>query len=814
MLTMKIRIHTCFCIALLLITSCRQEKQEQITRKPDTPVETKPNYMILPHMKGEIKTGQNYIYCPTFQMAWQDVQTNIFKEPIQLDGDPEIARILNETTYNSNNLESGTYFVRSGFKTNNIIEETRNEFIQKFGENPDVLQYLEDRPLIAPNDLFAFAYLEAILGFREPFYVFTYPLNFQSKNAATEVTSFGVPDFPTEDHFRNDLRREQIKVNSYLNGDDFILTLYANYMSGEEGNKPEDKEISEIPDETEFTPSPYFKPSERTHEIIIAKISPSKTLEQTWQSVLGRLHSNDESFEIKMKEDDLFKIPKVNFKKTRTYNEIIGKGILNKGFNSLLVTEALQFIDFTFNEKGAILKSFGLMACEGFMEIRHPRRFICDKPFLLALRRPGKEPYLVLWLENPDFFSEWQKPKGEYRDAFKLGQQEAKKRSKNRQLTWMVRDISETMPKIVLEEIFHINVSKPANNFTGEELSSYVDGYNKTMAPALRDKHGADFFQQLDHYVKKYSRRISRGAAFRGLFWLKDEQNEDGTWGDSSETKLALTSLAVLNYLAHGETPASEEFGLTSEKALKKLIKMAQKENIPDDKIHSHLIMTTALLEAHNLTHIPIVTEAAKKKLVELLEAETVENFWYLLALRSAENTIFFEKEVKAKIELVVAESKKNQDKYIKSGNIDGAYFCILAQLLFPSGPLDEQAMNFLSQKTSFNWGDADQDWQLQRWYSETLVRFFTGGDIWMDWNKTFAPTLVKACSIHGSWEYPGSKRTTELNMFKDNDSHTYSTVMANSMLMVYYRYLTYLQKEITFNDVDASSIKIEIENI
>jgi len=64
---------------------------------------------------------------------------------------------------------------------------------------------------------------------------------------------------------------------------------------------------------------------------------------------------------------------------------------------------------------------------------------------------------------------------------------------------------------------------------------------------------------------------IAEGAVLRALRWLKVNQAKDGSWPKS---KHAMTSLALLTYMAHGETPESEEFGKTVQEAIKYLVKM------------------------------------------------------------------------------------------------------------------------------------------------------------------------------------------------------------------------------------------------
>ncbi|TRZ79941.1 hypothetical protein D4R86_05140, partial [bacterium] len=61
----------------------------------------------------------------------------------------------------------------------------------------------------------------------------------------------------------------------------------------------------------------------------------------------------------------------------------------------------------------------------------------------------------------------------------------------------------------------------------------------------------------------------TEASVLRALRWLKVNQSSEGSW---PTTKPAMTALALLTFLAHGETPSSEEFGFTVEQALKFLL--------------------------------------------------------------------------------------------------------------------------------------------------------------------------------------------------------------------------------------------------
>ncbi len=80
-------------------------------------------------------------------------------------------------------------------------------------------------------------------------------------------------------------------------------------------------------------------------------------------------------------------------------------------------------------------------------------------------------------------------------------------------------------------------------------------------------------------------------AVLKALRWLKKVQNSDGSWGRSERnnpnTSPALTGLATLTFLAHGETPESKEFGECVERALRKLCDYANQ--LCDQSNHSEL---------------------------------------------------------------------------------------------------------------------------------------------------------------------------------------------------------------------------------
>ena len=100
-------------------------------------------------------------------------------------------------------------------------------------------------------------------------------------------------------------------------------------------------------------------------------------------------------------------------------------------------------------------------------------------------------------------------------------------------------------------------------------------------------------------------------AVLRALRWLKETQNADGSWSRTEPD--AMGGLGLLTFLAHGETPDIEDFGLTVQKAMKYL---AYRMNSVDERNTKSLsreytngITTYALADAYCMTKIPTSEE-------------------------------------------------------------------------------------------------------------------------------------------------------------------------------------------------------------
>ena len=312
--------------------------------------------------------------------------------------------------------------------------------------------------------------------------------------------------------------------------------------------------------------------------------------------------------------------------------------------------------------------------------------------------------------------------------------------------------------------------------------------------------------------IKRYGgNAATEGAVLRALRWLKKQQASDGSW---SNHKSAMTGLGLLTFLAHGETPASEEFGPTVEKAIRWLV---EHPNFP--RRYEHSIATYALCEAYGLTKVPMIKYAAEKALDVIIKGQNAQGGWrYSLtpndgndiscqgwcaqALKAGkmaglENQGLDEAMYKAIKGLKACASPSGGFGYTgpgRSGLTGVGVLCM--QLLGASR--DDDCRNGLQalEGATFNWDGKGVFNKNYYWYYITQAKFHAGGETWARWNKMFSPVLVKNQTIvkGGIMGPEGEKVDIGFWEMKHVSGHSDGVVMDTALaalqLQVYYRYL------------------------
>ena len=356
--------------------------------------------------------------------------------------------------------------------------------------------------------------------------------------------------------------------------------------------------------------------------------------------------------------------------------------------------------------------------------------------------------------------------------------------------------------------------------------------------------------------------RHTEDAVMRSLRWIKKNQQADGSW---NKNKVAMTGLAVLAYLAHGETPSeSKEFGPTVKKAIEYLLSTQNKETgrIPGN--YDHPIAAYALCEAYGMTLNPNVKEAAEKALAVIVKGQhptggwtynmdpdvqkpgkdpspldgkyrddTSYMGWCAQALKAARLAKLHVDGLEKATKLAVKGFKKNANPnggfgYTGPGQTGlTAVGTLCMQLL--------GAANDSEVKKSLDLMDAwvpsfdekgPQGAALQYYfYYATQCKFHAGGKRWENWNKEMKPIYVKAQQIERNAIKDVNGRDCDIGHWENGDTHTdrpvMDTCLAALQLMVYYRYLpttkqeaVLAEEEINATSTDKGDIKVDTGNL
>jgi hypothetical protein len=348
----------------LLLAGCGRSPERPLDRTPLVPAEKLKETDILPYSTGQITSGRNYVYCATFQIAWEEMQNVLASGPLTLKDDPEMAVMLNRNPFDRSNLSEESYLAMGGRTDQGIVKKIRQAMADKF---PDATLSVPDAS--AETVLYAYAYLSKSAKFKEAFDRLKKPLKFRSAEMSAEVAAFGVESFEKSSP-RGRTLCKQMSILDYQSDDGFIISLNT---------------TSEV------------------DQIILAKLKPEASLQATIDAVEGRIkNSTIPEYEREPQMSERLIIPVISFGVERIYHELTGKTLQNRGLESYPIVEARQGIRFHLDEWGAKLESSSSEAKKTEMS-QKPRHFVFDKPFLIYFKeKSAKAPYFALWIETSE----------------------------------------------------------------------------------------------------------------------------------------------------------------------------------------------------------------------------------------------------------------------------------------------------------------------------------------------------------------------------------------------------------------------------
>ncbi len=323
--------------------------------------------------------------------------------------------------------------------------------------------------------------------------------------------------------------------------------------------------------------------------------------------------------------------------------------------------------------------------------------------------------------------------------------------------------------------------------------------------------------------------QMTEDAVMRALRWLKKNQQPDGSW---KSQKVAMTGLALLSFLAHGEVPdngKSTEFGETVHRALEYLLSNQKADgrfNGADGHEYAHPIAAYALCEAYGMTLNPNVKTAAEKALVPIISGQhptggwnykmdpgldketgtyrddTSYMGWCVQAVKAAQLA-------KLKVEGLEKAGKLAVRGFKSNANPNGGFGytgpgqggltsvgTLSLQLLGAGGEtVVRRSIDLMDRwQPSFEASNPTGNSLQYYCYYATQSKFHSGGKRWENWNKMMKPLYVSSQLVEKGAVKDCNGNSADIGWWVNGDAHTdrpvMDTCLAALQLMVYYRNL------------------------
>ena len=345
---------------------------------------------------------------------------------------------------------------------------------------------------------------------------------------------------------------------------------------------------------------------------------------------------------------------------------------------------------------------------------------------------------------------------------------------------------------------------------------------------------GRDSNSRADILQKIPGSDLTEKAVLKSLRWLKANQTSEGYWPGQDTT--AMTGLALLAYLAHGEVPVSKEFGSTVESALKYLLGHQDSRGYFSQNVYAHAIATYAVAEAFTMTRIVNLKTPLENGVRLIIDGQqtngsfdynykkgdrfdTSVTGWQIQALKAAliagVNLPGLEESLSRSARFLQTEAfARDGSGFVYDGkpgipatgggkpSMTGVGVLCLQMLGKPNAPQVLAGLKTL-QNAELEWPATGKAGVYAGYYINQAK--FHGNDktAWNRWNNLMKKQLLTRQKPDGHWEQGDY----------DNGSHVYTTTLSTLMLEVYYRYLpTYAKRPESAPPSNRSSDEVSVD--
>lgn len=303
-------------------------------------------------------------------------------------------------------------------------------------------------------------------------------------------------------------------------------------------------------------------------------------------------------------------------------------------------------------------------------------------------------------------------------------------------------------------------------------------------------------------------------AVVKSLRWLKKQQNKDGSWGGAPHNyKCAMTGMALLSYLAHCETPLSEEFG----------------ETVLKEICYDHAVATYALCEAYTFCKqmdIPSISNLEKvvvKAVDRIIDAQCPNGGWgysynnkinpdidlsvtgwNVQALKAAEHGGIkpTKGEIRSTLRKASSYVRKNvmpdgKFSYKENGNMPRSSLVGVGVLSLQmtgngSDSAARKGLDWIKNNVkTLQWGQGsgteNVKSNLYMHYYCVQAAMNRGGDVWTSYNKAFRDAVLSGQNADGSFR---KNDVGYVSGMSNKSENIYRQCLATLMLETYYRFL------------------------
>jgi hypothetical protein len=335
-------------------------------------------------------------------------------------------------------------------------------------------------------------------------------------------------------------------------------------------------------------------------------------------------------------------------------------------------------------------------------------------------------------------------------------------------------------------------------------------------------------------------------SVLKALDWLKSRQEPEGSWRDDTEhgNRTAMTGLALLTFLAHGERPDSgEPYGPVVERAIRFLSEtdlQGDRFRNADAHLYGHGIAAYALSEAYGLTRIHSVKEAAERAVARIVRGQQATgafNYglragdtrrdtsvmgWMTQAMKAAYIAGLDVPGLREAMERAADGFRLNHDASSRmfayapdgapgasAGRPSNTCMAVLCLQLIGEGGSPETREGFdviRGLSSDYRRPAGLGNYPMYVWYYANQAFFHTAGSAWSAWHPAFARSTVASQNSDGSW--------TPVHGNETRYGPVYGTAFSALSLMVYYRILPTYQPIVIEDRPDGEGeddVRIEI---